>query len=63
MSFRRNYDLEGYIEQAKYFLEAGVDHYLVKVDKSMGPKFIEYLSHFHKRKDLECRVVEFRCGD
>jgi hypothetical protein len=54
LSFRRNLELDEYKAQAKYFLDAGVDHYLAKIDKNMGPKFIEYLSHFYKRSDLEC---------
>lgn len=54
LSFRRNLELEEYKAQAKHFLNAGVDHYLAKIDRTMGPKFIEYLGHFYKRGDLEC---------
>lgn len=36
------------------FLNAGVDHYIARVDKNMGPKAIDNMRYFHERWDLEC---------
>lgn len=54
MSLRKNLDIEEYKRQADFFLQTGVDHYLVRLDKNFGPKALESMRYFHQRWDLEC---------
>ena len=55
LGFRKNLDLEEYKNQAKFFLNAGVDHYLSKVDHNMGITMLNNMLYFSERPDLECR--------
>jgi len=54
LSLRKNLDIEEYKRQADFFLQTGVDHYLVRLDKNFGPKALESMRYFHQRWDLEC---------
>lgn len=56
LSLRRNYDLEEYKKIVEFFLKAGVDHYVMKIDKNIGPKTLEYIKYFQERHDLDCRM-------
>lgn len=53
LSFRKNLEFQEYKKQAEYFIKAGVDHYLCKLDKNIGPKQIEDMKYFSERPDLE----------
>lgn len=53
-------ELEEYKEQARLFLETGVDHYLAKMDSNVGMTMLNNMLYFSERPDLECSLEWIR---
>ena len=49
-------ELEEYKEQARLFLETGVDHYLAKMGSNVGMTMLNNMLYFSERPDLECSL-------
>lgn len=54
LSFKQNVDLETHMKRADFFMDAGVNHFVAKMYRNIGPKVIENFTYFHDRVDLEC---------
>ncbi len=53
----RDTELEEYERRIKYYMEAGVDHYVIKLGQNVGPKTIDTIKRFQERTDIDCMIL------